>query len=52
MAADAVSEYLSKLGRRGAAVTNAKLTPAQRKKNARKAIEARWSKQKKEKAEK
>ena len=47
--ADAVSEYLSKLGRKGAEVTNRKLSPAQRKKNARKAITARWAKRKKEK---
>lgn len=36
----------SEMGRRGAAVTNAKLTPEQRKKNARKASRARWKKQK------
>ncbi len=47
MAGNPVSEYLSKLGKRGAAATNAKLTPAQRKKNARKAIAARWAKTKK-----
>jgi hypothetical protein len=47
MADDAVREYLSKLGKRGAAATNSKLTAAQRKKAARKAANARWSKKKK-----
>lgn len=40
----AISEYLSKLGRRGAATTNGSLTPAERKKKARKAAQARWAK--------
>jgi hypothetical protein len=37
---EAVREYLSKLGRRGADATNNQLTPAQRKRKAKKA--ARW----------
>jgi hypothetical protein len=49
MAEDAVREYLSKLGKRGAEATNSKLTPAQRKKAARKAAKARWSKNKEKK---
>jgi hypothetical protein len=44
---DAVREYLSKLGKRGAASLNSKLTPAQRKKSARKAAQARWAKKEK-----
>jgi protein-disulfide isomerase len=45
---EAVREYLSKLGRRGADATNNQLTPAQRKKKAKKAAQARWAKQKKD----
>jgi len=44
---DPVRDYLSKLGRKGAAVTNQKLTPEQRKKAAQKAARARWAKVKK-----
>lgn len=47
---DAVRAYLSKLGKKGAASLNSKLTPAQRKRSAKKAAQARWSKVKKEKA--
>lgn len=46
---DAVREYLSQLGRKGAAASNQKRTPAQRKKIAKKAAEARWGKKKAEK---
>lgn len=46
---DAVREYLSKLGKRGAEATNQKLTPAQRKKSARRAAQARWAKKKADK---
>jgi hypothetical protein len=42
MAKDAVREYLSKLGRKGAKATNAKLTAEERTKAARKAAQARW----------
>jgi len=34
----------SEMGKRGAAVTNGKLTPAQRKAKAKKAARARWAK--------
>lgn len=34
----------SKMGKRGAAITNAKLTAEQRQKNAKKAAKARWAK--------
>jgi hypothetical protein len=46
MTDQAVRNYLSQLGRRGAKVTNEKLTPAQRKASARKAARARWKKAK------
>jgi hypothetical protein len=49
MTDQAISEYLSKLGRRGAAATNSKLTAKQRKESARRAAQARWSKEKKDK---
>jgi hypothetical protein len=49
MATDQVREYLSQLGRKGAAATNSKLTRKQRKESARKAAQARWSKVKKAK---
>jgi hypothetical protein len=45
---EAVREYLSKLGRRGADATNNQLTPAQRKRKAKKAARARWGKVKKD----
>ena len=45
----AISEYLSKLGKRGAAKTNSQLTAKQRKESAQKAARARWAKVKKEK---
>lgn len=44
MVDDAVREYLSKLGKRGAAATNSKLTAAQRTKSAVRAARARWRK--------
>jgi hypothetical protein len=47
VASDPVREYLSKLGKRGAEAANEKRTPAQRKKVARNAAKARWSKKKK-----
>jgi hypothetical protein len=47
MASDPVKEYLSKLGKKGAAATNSKLTRRERQENARKAIKARWAKHKK-----
>lgn len=50
MANDPIRDYLSQLGRKGAQATNAKLTPAQRKKSAKRAAAARWAKQKKEKS--
>lgn len=40
----AVREYLSKLGRRGAAATNSKLTKKERQESARRAAQARWAK--------
>ena len=49
MTDQAVRDYLSKLGKKGAASLNSSLTPAQRKRSAKKAAEARWGK-KKEKA--
>jgi hypothetical protein len=39
-----VRKYLSRLGRKGAKATNAKLSPEQRSANARQAASARWSK--------
>lgn len=45
-----ISEYLSKLGKRGAAKTNSQLTAKQRRESAQKAARARWAKVKKEKA--
>ena len=50
MTDQAVHDYLSKLGKRGAEVANQARTPKQRKKIAKKAAEARWGKRKKEKA--
>ena len=49
MADQAISDYLSRLGRRGAQVRNAQLTAAERKKAARKAARARWKKARKPK---
>jgi hypothetical protein len=46
MTDQAVSDYLSKLGRRGAEAANKKRTPAQRKRVARHAAQARWAKAK------
>ena len=37
-------EFFVKSGRKGAAITNRKLTPKQRKESAKKAAQARWSK--------
>jgi len=48
--AESIREYLSKLGKRGAETTNSQLTPAQRKRKAKKAAEARWSKVKDKKS--
>jgi len=42
-------EYFAKEGRRGGRARAAKLTPQRRTEIARKAVEARWAKQKKEK---
>jgi hypothetical protein len=42
-----VREYLRKIGRRGAEVTNQKLTKEQRSESARRASQARWAKSKK-----
>jgi hypothetical protein len=43
---EAVREYLSKLGKKGAASLNSKLTPKQRTRSAQKAAKARWAKTK------
>ena len=43
----AISDYLSKLGRRGAKVTNSQLTAKERQASASKAARARWAKKKK-----
>jgi hypothetical protein len=40
---EAVREYLSQLGKKGAAATNQKLTAAQRSKSAIRAAKARWA---------
>ena len=40
-------QHLSKLGKKGAAATNKKLTAEERKEAARKAAKARWAKTKK-----
>jgi hypothetical protein len=45
---ESVSEYLAKIGRKGGKARLTKMTPAARKKIAKKAIAARWAKQKKE----
>ncbi|HUD64695.1 MAG TPA: hypothetical protein VMQ17_08960 [Candidatus Sulfotelmatobacter sp.] len=42
-------EHLAKLGKKGGKARAKKMTPEQRKESARKAIQARWAKQKKEK---
>lgn len=47
MAEKTLSEHLAELGRKGGRAKNAKLSPAQRKKNASKAARSRWSKEKK-----
>ena len=47
MADSSIREYLSKLGKKGAEATNAKLTPEQRSKAAKKAAKARWGKKRK-----
>lgn len=47
--ASAVSARMKKIGRLGAIRTNAKLTPLQRSRNARKAIRCRWAKWRAEK---
>lgn len=39
----------SEMGKKGAAVTNSRLTPEQRVKNAKKAAKARWKKHNEEK---
>jgi len=44
--AESVREYLSRIGKKGAATTVGQLTPAQRKAKARKAANARWGKKK------
>jgi hypothetical protein len=41
-----LSRYLAELGRKGGKTTARRLTPEQRKENARKAAQARWAKQK------
>jgi hypothetical protein len=46
MKRDPVREYLSKLGKRGAKVTNSQLTVEERIESARRAAQARWAKQK------
>jgi hypothetical protein len=46
MKRDPIREYLSKLGKRGAKVTNEKLTVEERIESARRAAQARWAKQK------
>ncbi len=47
MAEESVREYLSKLGKRGGQARAENLTPQQRKRSARKAAQARWSRSKK-----
>lgn len=44
----AVSAAAAMLGRIGAAVTNSKLSPAQRQQNAKKAIRTRWERYRRE----
>jgi hypothetical protein len=46
---DAVREYLSKLGKKGGTARAKNLTTKQRQESARRAAQARWAKQKKEK---
>lgn len=40
-----ISQYLSQLGKKGAAKTNGQLTPEQRKRKAQKAARVRWAKE-------
>jgi hypothetical protein len=47
MSTKELREYLRKLGKRGAAATNSKLTAQERKESARRAAQARWAKAKK-----
>jgi hypothetical protein len=49
MSTKELREYLRKIGRRGAKATNSKLTVEERIESARRAAQARWAKQKKEK---
>jgi hypothetical protein len=42
---ESIREYLSRIGKRGAAATSKKLTPAQKKKRAEKGAAARWAKE-------
>jgi hypothetical protein len=44
---ESVSEYLAKIGRRGGKARLKTMTPKQRSEAARKAVKARWAKQKK-----
>lgn len=45
---DPVKEYLRKLGRKGGKARAKKLTPEERSASARKAVQARWARKKKE----
>ena len=47
----AFSKYLAELGRKGGQATAKKRTPEQRKEAARKAVQARWAKEKKTRKE-
>jgi len=47
MSTKEIRDYLRKIGRKGAQVTNRKLTPQQRTESARRAAQARWAKAKK-----
>jgi hypothetical protein len=47
---ETISQYLSRIGTRGAAATNGSLSPEDRQKNARKAARVRWKKSKKRKS--
>jgi hypothetical protein len=42
----AIRDYLSQLGKKGAEAANKNMTAAQRKKRARRAAQARWAKKK------
>ena len=43
-----IREYFAKFGRKGGKATAKKMTPEERSEAARKAVQARWAKQKKE----